>query len=116
MDTKDIVDIYQLEAFFADIKQWGVYQDYGYTPNPELRGWSNDHPFPPEILVENPALVHRQDSRARGHVGNHAASRNPEEVSEHPVPERCSGSICREERGSDECGGETFPFSERLST
>jgi hypothetical protein len=52
-------DFYQLEAFFADVKQWGVYQDYPYTPNPDLRGWSNDHPFPPEILVESPALVRR---------------------------------------------------------
>ena len=27
-------DFYRLEAFFADVKQWGVYADYGYTPNP----------------------------------------------------------------------------------
>ena len=39
-------DFYSLGAFFADIKQWGVYMDYGYTPNPDLRGFSNDHPFP----------------------------------------------------------------------
>ena len=44
-------DFYQLGAFFADLKQWGVYQDYDYTPNPDLRGWSNDHPFPPELEV-----------------------------------------------------------------
>ena len=52
-------DFYSMEAFFADIKQWGVYQDYGYTPNPDLRGWSNDHPFPPEIEVESPYLKRR---------------------------------------------------------
>src|SRR5262245_57847556 len=52
-------EFYQLAAFFADLKQWGVYQDYDYTPNPDLRGWSNDHPFPPEIEVESPFLERR---------------------------------------------------------
>ncbi len=54
-------DFYALQAFFADVKQWGVYMDYGYTPNPELRGFSNDHPFPPEIAVESPYLKQRED-------------------------------------------------------
>jgi hypothetical protein len=53
-------DFYSLAAFFADLKQWGVYQDYDYTPNVELRGWSNDHPFPPEIEVDSPYLSERQ--------------------------------------------------------
>jgi len=53
-------DFYSLSALFADVKQWGVYQDYDYTPNPELRGWSNDHPFPPEIEVASPYLKRRQ--------------------------------------------------------
>jgi len=53
-------DFYQLSAFFADVKQWGVYSDYGYTPNPELKGWSNEHPFPPEIQVESPFLQARK--------------------------------------------------------
>jgi len=61
-------DFYSLEAFFADLKQWGVYQDYGYTPNPELGGWSNDHPFPPEIEVTSPYLRKRQD-RLRREIG-----------------------------------------------
>jgi hypothetical protein len=52
-------DFYSLAAFFADVKQWGVYQDYGYTPNPDLRTWSNDHPFPPELEVESPYLQRR---------------------------------------------------------
>src|SRR5262249_37551661 len=52
-------DFYQMEAFFADLRQWGVYMDYGYTPNPDLRGFSNDHPFPPEIEVESPYLQER---------------------------------------------------------
>ncbi|MFO0889408.1 MAG: PSD1 and planctomycete cytochrome C domain-containing protein [Isosphaeraceae bacterium] len=53
-------DFYSLGAFFADIKQWGVYSDYDYTPNPELKGWSNDHPFPPEVEVESPYLKKRK--------------------------------------------------------
>ncbi len=52
-------DFYQMEAFFADIKQWGVYEDYGYTPNPELKGVGNDGPFPPEIEVDSPYLQRR---------------------------------------------------------
>jgi len=52
-------DVYSLGAYFADVKQWGVYQDYNYTPNPDLRGWSNDHPFPPERVVESKALQKR---------------------------------------------------------
>src|SRR5262249_23653419 len=59
-------DFYQMSAFFADVKQWGVYQDYPYPPNPDLRAWSNDHPFPPELLVESPTLKRRlQDLRRR---------------------------------------------------
>ena len=54
-------DFYELQAFFADVKQWGVYSDYGYTPEPELRGFNNDHPFPPEIQVESPWLRKRHD-------------------------------------------------------
>ena len=52
-------DFYSMAAFFADVKQWGVYNDYTYTPNPDLKGFSNDHPFPPEITVESPALQRR---------------------------------------------------------
>jgi hypothetical protein len=54
-------DFYSLAAFFADVRQWGVYQDYGYTPNPDLKGWSNDHPFPPETVVQSPYLERRME-------------------------------------------------------
>ncbi|MEI6239563.1 MAG: PSD1 and planctomycete cytochrome C domain-containing protein [Planctomycetia bacterium] len=57
-------DFYELQAFFADVKQWGVYSSYGYTPEPELRGFDNEHPFPPEIQVESPWLK-RQVAGAR---------------------------------------------------
>ena len=52
-------DFYRLAAFFSDVQQWGVYADYAYTPNPDLKGVGNEHPFPPEIEVESPALVRR---------------------------------------------------------
>jgi len=48
-------DFYSMGAFFADIREWGVYADYPYTPVPELPGVGNDHPFPPEIIVESPS-------------------------------------------------------------
>lgn len=54
-------DFYELQAFFADVKQWGVYSHYGYTPEPELRGFDNEHPFPPELQVESPWLKKRHD-------------------------------------------------------
>ncbi len=53
-------DFYSLGAFFDDVKQWGVYMSYGYSPNPELDGWDNDHPFPPEIVVTNQFLLRRE--------------------------------------------------------
>src|SRR5205823_5636963 len=59
-------DFYAMEAFFADIKQWGYYADAPYARNPELKGFSNDHPFPPEIEVASPYLLARQtDFRIR---------------------------------------------------
>ena len=52
-------DFYSMQAYFADVKQWGVYADYGYTPNPELKGVNNEYPFPPEIQVDSPYLKQR---------------------------------------------------------
>jgi hypothetical protein len=52
-------DFYELQAFFADVKQWGVYSDYGYNREPELIGYNNEYPFPPEIQVESPWLKKR---------------------------------------------------------
>jgi hypothetical protein len=52
-------DFYSLGAFFADVRQWGVYANYGYTPNPDLPGSNNEWPFPPEIQAVNPALMKR---------------------------------------------------------
>jgi hypothetical protein len=66
-------DFYQLAAFFADVRQWGVYSDYGYTPNPELKGWSNEHPFPPEIEVPSPYLQARK-ARLEEELERHLAA------------------------------------------
>jgi hypothetical protein len=78
-------DFYSLQAFFADIKQWGVYSDYNYTPNPELKGWSNDHPFPPEIEVESPFLQRRLaqvKAQLAGLVSATAAKRQANKMTE----------------------------------
>jgi hypothetical protein len=76
-------DFYQMEAFFADLKQWGVYMEYTYTPNPDLRGFSNDHPFPPEIEVDNPYLQRRlsklQDQREAVLSRSHAKLKSNKE-------------------------------------
>jgi hypothetical protein len=52
-------DFYQMGAFFADIREWGVYHDYQFTPNKDLEGWSNEHPFPPELEVASPYQARR---------------------------------------------------------
>ncbi len=67
-------DFYSMKAFFADIKQWGVYMEYSYTPNPDLRGFSNDHPFPPEITVDSPYLHRRLDGIENGITALETAS------------------------------------------
>ncbi|MEM0897315.1 MAG: PSD1 and planctomycete cytochrome C domain-containing protein [Verrucomicrobiota bacterium] len=58
-DPFSIRDFYRMAAFFADVKQWGVYSNYRSAPNPELEGWTNEHPFPPEIRVDSPFLKGR---------------------------------------------------------
>ena len=60
-DPYSIEDFYSLGAFFDDVQQWGVYTDYGYTPNPDLRGFNNDYPFPPEIRVASDSLKSQID-------------------------------------------------------
>jgi len=65
-------DFYELQAFFADMKQWGVYANYGYTPEPELDGIGNESPFPPEIEVESPWMKRRL-ARAQADLAQHLA-------------------------------------------
>ena len=43
-------------AFFDDLRQWGVYSHYGYTPNPDLAGFNNNYPFPPEMRLASDSL------------------------------------------------------------
>ncbi len=52
-------DYYSLGAFFADIRQWGVYSNYNSSPNPDLREFGNTAPFPPEIIAKNAFLEKR---------------------------------------------------------
>lgn len=52
-------DFYAMAAYFSDVKQWGVYSDYKYTPEPELKGFNNEFPFPPEMQVSSPYLKER---------------------------------------------------------
>jgi hypothetical protein len=66
-------DFYSMAAFFADVRQWGVYSDYTYTPNPDLKGWSNEHPFPPELEVESDYLRRRAE-HFRGLLREHFAA------------------------------------------
>src|SRR5207245_9858302 len=78
-------DFYSLEAFFADLKQWGVYADYNYTPEPELKGVDNDHPFPPEIEVDNAYLqrrlgrLHTQADEISAQAAAKLTARKPQE-------------------------------------
>jgi len=60
-------DFYTLQAFFADVKQWGVYADYVYTPEPELKGVGNDHPFYPEVRAKN-AYLSKKDAQYRAEL------------------------------------------------
>jgi hypothetical protein len=57
-------DFYSLQAFFADVRQWGVYADYRYTMNKDLEAFGNDHPFPPEVQVESDYLQRRKQQFA----------------------------------------------------
>ncbi len=50
-------DFYSLGAYFDDLRQWGVYTSYQYTPNKDLQGFSNNHPFPPEMRFKSKSLV-----------------------------------------------------------
>ena len=62
-------DFYSLQAFFADVKQWGVYADYAYTPEPELKGVGNDHPFFPEVRSKN-AYRTKKDAEYRAELAS----------------------------------------------
>jgi len=62
-------DFYTLQAFFADVKQWGVYADYNYTPEPELKGVGNDHPFYPEVRSKN-AYRSKKDAEFRAELAS----------------------------------------------
>ena len=58
-------DFYELQGFFSDVRQWGVYSDTNISLNPDLPDFSNDHPFPPEMEVKSPYLTKRHDAIER---------------------------------------------------
>ncbi len=74
-DPIKTADFYSLQSFFADVKQWGVYSDYRYSENRELAGFSNEHPFPPEIQVESPYLLARKKEAERALAAHLTAAR-----------------------------------------
>jgi hypothetical protein len=63
-DPFTIRDFYAFSAYFADVKQWGVYRHFIYTPEPELTVHTDHYPFPPEIEVSSDFLRNR-DARLR---------------------------------------------------
>jgi hypothetical protein len=66
-------DFYQMEAFFADIQEWGCYEIYYKGEDaPELRGLDNDSPFPPEIQVQDRYLQQRL-ARLNGEMSDRIA-------------------------------------------
>ncbi len=71
-------DYYSLGAFFADIRQWGVYSHYDYQPNPDFAGRGNEGPFPPEIHTRNAALEQRIRMLQGEMVGVLAPLKKPE--------------------------------------
>jgi hypothetical protein len=70
-------DFYELQSFFADVKQYGVYSDYEYTRNPELKGFNNEFPFPPEIEVDSPYLASRLGAARAAVLAQQTALRKP---------------------------------------
>ena len=100
-------DFYSLAAFFADVRQWGVYMEYEYTPNPEFRGFSNDSPFPPEIVVESPYLlekirsIHAQIDTISGEFISDVSFRSRQLGRVHGVGRRTQDVPCRPSRWLD---------------
>ncbi len=65
-------DFYELQSFFADVKQWGVYSYYSSAKTKELEGFNNEYPFPPEIEVASPVLTKRYEA-AKRQIADHIA-------------------------------------------
>jgi hypothetical protein len=61
-------DFYSLQAFFADVKQYGVYSNARSSPNPELEGFTNEYPWPPELQVPS-AFLEREKARLEKEIG-----------------------------------------------
>lgn len=55
-------DFYAMAAYFADIKEFPV--SAPTSGEPELKNFTNDYPFPPEVEVDSPFL-HDREARLR---------------------------------------------------
>ena len=58
-DPFSIKDFYSMGAYFADIKQYGVYSDSISSPEPELAGMDNDSPFLPQLNIHSASMQKR---------------------------------------------------------
>ena len=65
-------DFYALSAYFADIKQWGVYAEGDNEP--ELKGYGINHPFPPEVEIDSPYLQRREERLRRAREASIASA------------------------------------------
>jgi hypothetical protein len=65
-------DFYALGAYFADLKQYALYHGV-FLPNPDLKGWTDHHPFPPEIEVQS---AYRERRRRRFEAERESIARN----------------------------------------
>lgn len=113
-DPIKTADFYSLQAFFADVKQWGSYY-YGYTMDPELSGLSVNHPFPPELEVDSPYLMRRKLS-ADTAVETFLAEARRRLSAEQPLREGFQKWIAKSRNflETEPSGWETPPLSGRL--
>lgn len=84
-------DFYSLGAFFADLRQWGVYSSYGYTPNPDLHGFNNNFPFPPELYARSETLNQRIDYLQRQADEKITAELSPSTATSDPFQQWVAG-------------------------
>ena len=71
-------DFYSMAAFFNDVRQWGVYADYNYSPNPDLPGSNNEWPFPPELYAKSRSAMERLEAaREASHTAAKTVTPDP---------------------------------------
>ncbi len=91
-------DFYSLSAFFSDVRQWGVYTSYKYTPNKDLEGFNNEFPFPPEIQAKNRAMLQRLESARQKAIAS-VSEIEPEPASLEPWRQAVAGLLQKNQSG-----------------